>query len=109
MRESTVEAALVRECRLRGLCCLKLTPSSPGVPDRVVVARGGVHVFVEVKAPGRRPRAAQRRWHAALEALGHEVCVVDHPAAARDLVAAIDDMSYTGANSERTAHPKESS
>ena len=107
MRESVVEAALVRECRLRGLCCLKLTPSSPGVPDRLVVARGGAVVFVEVKAPGRRPRAAQRRWHGVLGGLGHRVCVVDHPAGARDLVAAIDDMSYTGVNSERTAHPKE--
>lgn len=109
MRESAVEAVLVRECRLRGLACLKLTPSSPGVPDRLIVARGGVCVFVEVKAPGRSPRAAQRRWHATLVGLGHEVCVVDYPQAARDLVAAIDDMSYTGLNSERTAHPKEQS
>ena len=107
MRESSVEAALVKECRLRGLCCLKLTPTTPGVPDRLIVASGGAHVFVEVKAPGRRPRAAQRRWHAVLADMGHEVCVVDHPAEARALVAAIDDMSYTGANSERTAHPKE--
>lgn len=100
MRESTVEAALSRECRLRGFQCLKLTPTSPGVPDRVVLLPGGAHVFVEVKAPGRRPRAAQRRWHGRLTAMGHRVCVVDHPAAARDLVAALDDMSYTGANSE---------
>lgn len=109
MRESTVEAALVRECRLRGLVCLKLTPGSPGVPDRLVLASGGRLLFVEVKAPGRSPRAAQRRWHARLAGMGHEVCVVDHPAAARDLVAAIDDMSYTGADSERTTHPKEHS
>ena len=107
MRESTVEAALVRECRLRGLPCLKLTPSSPGVPDRLVVLPGGHHVFVEVKAPGRRPRAAQVSWHERLAAMGHRVCVVDHPAEARALVAALDDMSYTGANSERTTHPKE--
>lgn len=107
MRESTVEAALVKECRLRGLLCLKLTPSSPGVPDRLVLARGGGHVFVEVKAPGRSPRAAQRRWHARLTELGHRVCVVDHPAGARALVAALDDMSYTGATTERTTHPKE--
>ena len=100
MRESTVEAALVRECRLRGLACLKLTPSSPGVPDRLILAAGGRHFLVEVKAPGRSPRAAQRRWHARLGALGHEVCVVDHPAEARSLVAAIDDMSYTGASNE---------
>lgn len=109
MRESTVEAALSRECRLRGFQCLKLTPTSPGVPDRLVVLPGGAHVFVEVKAPGRSPRAAQRAWHARLTELGHHVCVVDHPAAARDLVAALDDVSYTGANSERTAHPKEHS
>lgn len=102
MRESTVEAALSRECRLRGFPCLKLAPTSPGVPDRLVLLPGGDHVFVEVKAPGRRPRAAQRRWHATLADMGHRVCVVDHPAGARDLVAALDDMSYTGANSERT-------
>ena len=100
MRESTVEAALVRECRLRGFQCLKLTPTSPGVPDRLVVAPGGVHVFVEVKAPGRRPRAAQVSWHERLTAMGHRVCVVDHPAGARDLVAALYDVSYTGANNE---------
>ena len=102
MRESTVEAALVKECRLRGLACLKLTPTQPGVPDRLILTRGGGHYFVEVKAPGRRPREAQRHWRTRLTDMGHEVCVVDHPARARDLVAAIDDMSYTGANSERT-------
>lgn len=107
MRESTVEAALSRECRLHGFLCLKLTPSTPGVPDRVVLLPGGVAVFVEVKAPGRRPRAAQISWHERLADMGHYVCVVDHPAGARDLIAALDDMSYTGANSERTAHPKE--
>lgn len=100
MRESTVEAALVRECRLRGFCCLKLTPLTPGVPDRLVLARGGASAFVEVKAPGRSPRAAQRRWHERLTAMGYRVCVVDHPVAARDLVAALYDVSYTGANVE---------
>lgn len=100
MRESTVEAALVRECRLRGFACIKLAPTSPGVPDRLILASGGRHLLVEVKAPGRSPRAAQRRWHGRLAGLGHEVCVVDHPAEARARVAAIDDMSYTGANSE---------
>lgn len=107
MRESVVEAALVRECRLRGFLCVKLAPTSPGVPDRLVLASGGVHVFVEVKAPGRSPRAAQVSWHGRLSLMGHRVCVVDHPAEARALIAALDDMSYTGANSERTAHPKE--
>lgn len=109
MRESTVEAALSRECRLHGFQCLKITPTQPGVPDRLILTRGGGHLFVEVKAPGRRPREAQRHWHARLADMGHEVCVVDHQAQARALVAALDDVSYTGANSERTAHPKEHS
>lgn len=100
MRESAVEAALSRECRLHGFPCLKLTPSTPGVPDRLVVAPGGAAVFVEVKAPGRRPRAAQVSWHERLAALGHRVCVVDHPVAARALVAALYDVSYTGADDE---------
>lgn len=107
MRESTVEAALSRECRLRGFCCLKVTPSQPGVPDRLILTRGGGHLFVEVKAPGRRPREAQRHWQERLTDMGHRVCVVDHPAEARALVAALDDVSYTGATTERTAHPKE--
>lgn len=107
MRESTVEAALSRECRLRGLRCLKITPTQPGVPDRLILTRGGGHYFVEVKAPGRRPREAQRHWHTVLADMGHRVCVVDHPSEARDLVAALDDVSYTGATTERTAHPKE--
>lgn len=107
MRESTVEAALSRECRLRGLCCLKITPTQPGVPDRLILTRGGGHLFVEVKAPGRRPREAQRHWHTVLADMGHRVCVVDRPSEARDLVAALDDVSYTGATTERTAHPKE--
>lgn len=104
MRESTVEAALVGECRLRGLLCLKITPTQPGVPDRLILTRGGGHLFVEVKAPGRRPREAQRHWHARLTDMGHRVCVVDHPQVARDLVAALDDVSYTDAINEPNPH-----
>lgn len=103
-----MEAALSRECRLHGFPCIKLAPTSPGVPDRLVLLPGGAHVFVEVKAPGRRPRAAQVSWHERLATMGHRVCVVDNPAAARDLVAALDDMSYTGAINETTPTlPKE--
>ncbi len=107
MRESTVEAALSRECRLRGFQCLKITPTQPGVPDRLILTRGGGHLFVEVKAPGRRPREAQCHWHARLTDMGHRVCVVDHPAEARALVAALDDVSYTGATTEHQPSPIE--
>lgn len=50
MRESTIEARLVREVRkLGGLCYKFVSPGAPGVPDRVVILPGGRIVFVELK------------------------------------------------------------
>lgn len=50
MKESTLEARLVRGVRKRGGLCYKFTsPGSPGVPDRIVVLPGGVTVYVELK------------------------------------------------------------
>lgn len=50
MKESTIEARLVREIRKRGGLCYKFTsPGSPGVPDRIVILPGGVTVYIELK------------------------------------------------------------
>lgn len=50
MKESTIEACLVREVRKRGGLCYKFTsPGSPGVPDRIVILPGGITVYVELK------------------------------------------------------------
>ena len=50
MKESTIEARLVREVRKRGGLCYKFTsPGSPGVPDRIVILPGGTTVYVELK------------------------------------------------------------
>ena len=50
MKESTIEARLVREVKKRGGLCYKFTsPGSPGVPDRIVVLPGGTTVYVELK------------------------------------------------------------
>ena len=50
MKESTIEARLVREVKKRGGQCYKFTsPGSPGVPDRIVILPGGRIVFVELK------------------------------------------------------------
>lgn len=50
MKESTIEARLVKEVRKRGGLCYKFTsPGSPGVPDRIVVLPGGITVYVELK------------------------------------------------------------
>ena len=50
MKESAIEARLVREVKKRGGLCYKFTsPGSPGVPDRIVILPGGVTVYVELK------------------------------------------------------------
>lgn len=87
MRESTVEAALRDEVRRRGGLCFKITPTYAGAPDRVVLLPGAPAALVELKAPGRQPRPTQRAVHEALRRMGHEVRVIDTPAAARALVA----------------------
>lgn len=88
MRESKIESELVRQVRAAGGDALKfVSPGRVGVPDRLVVMPGGVCSFVECKAPGKRPTAAQSREHNRLAALGVPVHVVDSFESVCDAVA----------------------
>lgn len=50
MKESTIEARLVREVKKRGGLCYKfISPGNPGVPDRIVILPGGTTIYVELK------------------------------------------------------------
>lgn len=50
MKESTIEAKLVRKVReLGGLCYKFVSPGNPGVPDRLIVLPEGRVVFAELK------------------------------------------------------------
>lgn len=50
MKESQIEARLVRMVRERGGLCYKfVSPGNPGVPDRIVVTPDGQTVYVELK------------------------------------------------------------
>lgn len=50
MKESTIEARLVREVRkLGGLCYMFTSPGNPGVPDRIVILPDGRTIYVELK------------------------------------------------------------
>lgn len=50
MKESTIEARLVREVKKRGGLCYKFTsPGNPGVPDRIILLPGGRTVYAELK------------------------------------------------------------
>lgn len=81
MREKVIEKKLVDEVRRRGGICPKfVSPGFDGMPDRIVMLPGGKCGFVEVKAPGKKPRALQESRHRMLEALGFKVFVLDDPA-----------------------------
>ncbi|MDZ7789751.1 MAG: VRR-NUC domain-containing protein [Xanthomonadales bacterium] len=78
MREKTIEQHLVRRVRESGGLALKFTsPNRRNVPDRIVLMPGGLVVFVELKAAGRKATAAQAREHERLRSLGFWVEVLD--------------------------------
>lgn len=78
MREKTIEQQLVKAVRAAGGICPKLiSPGFDGMPDRMVLLPGGRLGFVEVKAPGRKPRPIQELRHRQLRQLGFKVYVLD--------------------------------
>jgi hypothetical protein len=81
MKEAAVERYLVQEVEKRGGLCEKfVSPGRRSVPDRIVTWPYGVVHFVELKAPGKEPRADQLRDHARRAALGVNVFVIDSKA-----------------------------
>lgn len=77
MNEHHIEQALKTAVEADGGLCWKLvSPGTTGVPDRLCL-KAGRAVFVEVKAPGLKPRPIQRRRMSQLRAQGFTVLVVD--------------------------------
>ena len=90
MREKQIEQKLVRAVNARGGVCPKLTcPGMDGMPDRLVLVPHGRIGFVEVKAPGEKPRPLQLRRHEQLRALGFQVYVLDSAEKVGDILKAI--------------------
>ena len=80
MKEKNVEQQLVKAVKAAGGICPKLiSPGTNGMPDRMALLPGGRIVFVEVKAPGKKPRPLQMLRHFDLERLGFSVFVLDSP------------------------------
>lgn len=80
MREKLIEEKLVSAVKAQGGVCWKFTsPGTAGVPDRIVLMPSGRIGFVEVKAPGEKPRPLQRIRIKTLRRLGFKVFVLDSP------------------------------
>ena len=78
MREKVVEQKLVQAVKKVGGLAIKFTsPGLDGMPDRLVILPESHIAFVEVKAPGLKPRPLQVKRHELLRRLGCWVFVLD--------------------------------
>jgi hypothetical protein len=78
MREKAIEQKLVKAVRDSGGLALKLVcPGFNGVPDRLLLFMGGKVAFVEVKAPGEKPRPLQVHRMEQLRRMGFPVYVIN--------------------------------
>lgn len=79
MLERDVEKALVKRVKALGGMAEKFTsPARRSVPDRLVTMPDGQIIFVELKAPGKKPTKAQERDHTKRRAMGCDVRVIDN-------------------------------
>ncbi|TRX47084.1 VRR-NUC domain-containing protein [Corynebacterium guaraldiae] len=89
MKEHAIEAALKQRIEAAGGLCWKLvSPGTAGVPDRICLMRGRI-IFVEVKAPGRRPRPFQTHRAHQLHNAGFTVMTIDHPDQIQEVLDAL--------------------
>ena len=78
MKEKIIEQKFRAAVRAVGGVAVKfVSPGLDGMPDRLALLPGGKMAFVEVKAPGKKPRPLQQARHRMLRRLGFQVYVLD--------------------------------
>jgi hypothetical protein len=77
--EKHLEQVLTKEVKKRGGLALKfISPGMSGVPDRLIMMKGGRIAFIELKAPGKKMRPLQIKRKRQLETLGFLVYCIDN-------------------------------
>lgn len=78
MTEKEIENYLVRKIKNKKGIAYKFTsPGNSGVPDRLCLLPNGKIFFVELKSPGKKPRALQVNQITKMTKLGQRVYVLD--------------------------------
>lgn len=96
MRESFIEEKLTKAVKQNGGLCWKFTsPGTAGVPDRIILMPKGRIAFVEVKAPGEKPRPLQQSRHRLLRRLGFKVYVLDALEDIEKIISEVKDYGVT--------------
>lgn len=93
MRESDIEKHLVKRVKELGGEVRKVQwVGRVGAPDRLVMLPGardhttGNTIWVELKAPGAKPRPSQIREHERMRSMGQRVVVIDSIEGVEDLL-----------------------
>lgn len=93
MREKTLERKFVMAVKNIGGQAVKFTsPEFDGMPDRLVLIPKGKIGFVEVKAPGRKPRPIQVSRIKLLRRLGFKAYILDDE---KEIEVIISDIQST--------------
>lgn len=100
--EHMIEQHLVNEVKKQGGWAPKfVSPGTNGMPDRIVLMPGGNLAFVELKAPGEKPRPLQVYRHQQLRDLGFQVFVMDDFDQTQMIIDAIRGDAIRGDMSRR--------
>lgn len=83
--EASVQRSFIRAVKAAGGWSLKLR-GPRGWPDLLVIWPSGQIDFVELKAPGKKPRASQVSMHKKLLVRHHRVRVIDSIEAVGDYI-----------------------
>lgn len=90
MREKALERKLAKAIKAAGGIAPKLVcPGFDGMPDRLVLLPEGKIAFVEVKAPGMKPRPLQEARHGLLRQLGFKVYVLADEKQIQEMISEI--------------------
>jgi hypothetical protein len=77
MKEATIEKSVCARAKQLGCLVVKLNgPGQRGLPDRMIL-RDGRALFIEFKAPGKKPTALQLKTRDKLLKLGFIATVID--------------------------------
>ena len=94
MSESSIERHLVEGVKkLGGMCVKFVSPGTPGVPDRLIIAATGRIIFAELKTETGRLSKIQRYTVEQMQKRGADVRVVKGLDAVKALLAEIGGMS----------------
>ena len=90
MRERVIERYLFEQIKQLGGMCIKMEPRyAAGVPDRLILFKGDA-IFVEVKAPGKKPTQKQMLFHKRLDEQDIPIYIIDTKEKVDELVKMLD-------------------